>query len=141
MSIEGGVSTGKRTIGEGLKVFVKYLVPLFGVVAGFASAQYIGGTKAISDLIYNSANGNFSGASAIRIAGVVMAAIFGLIGMAFWHLRSGGSIWMEGIGGFVAGFAFGVALGNVPSIISGTKVFSGVIESLSSGMQQAATGG
>lgn len=137
----GAKAALRGTFDGALDAIAKYVAPLVGVLAGWMAGSAVGGAQAIGNTIFG-ATGNgsgLSGASANRIAGLIMSLISAGIGIVFWHLRRGG-FWMGLVGGIVGGFFFGVALFNAQFAVTGSQAPAGAIESWSSSARDIAEG-
>lgn len=132
-TVHSGIAVGRATLSETVHVLARILVPLVFIVIGFFAAATLGGTATLSTMLWNSSGGqNTWGSSGNqnRIAAGLIALIWGLIGMAFWSLRSRGGWVFELLGGALGGFFFGAALGQVPEILSGAGTSSGWLDSV-----------
>lgn len=139
-TVHSGLAVGKATLSETVSVLARILVPLVFIVVGFFASVGLGGGYSIGTIIWNSGGGQATWGSSgnqNRIGAGIVALIWGLIGVAFWSLRSRGG-WIFGlIGGALGGFFFGAALGQVPEILSGQAIPSGWLDKMFSGTSAA----
>lgn len=133
-TVSAGIGTGKAVVHSSLGAVTEYLLPLGSGIVGFFSARAAGGYASIWKAIYVATSGNSQLSQDTtwinRVAALVMMAIWGSIGMAFWHLGRGEGMIRKAVGRGLGAFFFGMALGWIPQLVSPGATPDGFLDGL-----------
>jgi len=140
VTTSGAMSAARTTFDKTIGLVVKVFVPVGAAVAGFFLPAVLGGGWSIGNVIYQGTSGSL-GTMSSRAGWAAQALINGMVGGAFWHMRSMGGLIAEAIGGAVGGFFLGGALGCLPGLFNGQPAPTGLIDHLVSSISAVATEG
>lgn len=127
----------KATAHEAIEVTVTYIAPLAAGVAGFFFSNSLGGVNSVYGVTQKIPG---IGSNGGRVAGLVMALIWGGIGFVFWRMGKSGSLPMRFFGRTIGAFFLGAGAGQIPQIISPYAVPDGLLDNLTKWTSQVAGG-
>ena len=122
------MSAGKKTLDIVIEWLVRYIGPFVLAIVGFVSMPMWGGVSSVASLVEKNVTTNSIAVTVVSHLPFLL--MFGVLGGAFWKLRSHGGLITEAVGGLAGGYFIGLTLAYLLHMAMPTAVPNGVIDDL-----------